>query len=166
MSSSAEPKKAEETQAGSADHSGAQESQRFPPAKWVEKGLEKSLYFIKGITGFFWRRIQGIFQGVWEATGGQVTGEIKEAAKRLGYEPKEQGIFANIGNIIEQVIGKVGKVVGGTVDYTVGLPGRVLGRPLRGVQTIINSLLGKQKSGVSNTPAETHGAGLAHATTH
>jgi len=152
-------KKAE---AGSAGSGGANES-------WFSRGLEGatkgSWKLITGITGFFWRRIMGIGKGAWEATGGQITGEMAEVGKRLGYESKEQGLFNNVAGVIEATSGKVAKVLGGTVDYFAGLPGRIAGRPLRGAQYAWDALFGIKREG--GKTGETHGdighAAPAHA---
>lgn len=136
--------KKEESKAEAGHAGGAKES-------WFSRGVEgatrKSWAVITGITGFFWRRIMGIGKGAWEATGGQITGEMAEVGKRLGYESKEQGLFNNVAGVIEATSGKVAKVLGGTVDYFTSLPGRVAGRPLRGVQYAWNALFGIQREG-------------------
>lgn len=148
--------------AGNAAAGGARET-------WLSKGPEKlvkgSWKLITGITGFFWRRIMGIGKGAWEATGGQITGEMAEVGKRLGYESKEQGLFNKVAGVIEATSGKVAKVLGGTVDYVAGLPGRVAGRPLRGVQYAWDALFGiKREDG--GKAAEAHGNGAHAAPAH
>lgn len=152
-------KKAE---AGHAGSGGAKETFLSKVPESIVKG---SWAAITGVTGFFWRRIMGVGKGVWEATGGQITGEMAEVGKRLGYESKEQGLFNNVAGVIEATSGKVAKVLGDTVDYFTSLPGRIAGRPLRGVQYAWDALFGIQREG--GKAAESHGdmghAAPAHA---
>ena len=125
--------------------------------------FKKSWDTIKGIGGFFGRRIKGVASGAWEMTGGQVTGELSEGAKRLGYENKETGFLHAIAGVIEDVNKKVASVVGGVVDFTISAPLRAAGRILRGTQNIVTgAILGKTYGGSSSSAPASGGAEIPH----
>lgn len=115
---------------------------------------------IAATAGFFGRRIKHLLGGVWDGTVGQVTGEAKEIAAKLGYENKEAGPLNSVAGIIEGTTCKIGSLLGtvagepiiyagkgvkGLLSYTGGLIGRVPGRILRGVQrSIYGVIMGKE----------------------
>lgn len=115
---------------------------------------------IAATVGFFSRRIRNLLGGLWDASAGQVTGEAKEVATRLGYENQEagplnsiaaitEGITSKIGNLLGKVAGEpiiyAGKGVKGVLSYAGSLIGRVPGRILRGIQrSIYGVIMGKE----------------------
>lgn len=138
-------------------------------ARGVEGAAKGSWKLLKGIAGFFGRRVKGVLSGGWEATGGQVTGELAEAGRRLGYENKETGPLHAIAGVIEGIGGRIAKVVGGVVDFTIGAPARAAGRVLRGAQNVVTGVVfGKtfEKGGTAERHGEetaAHAAGAAGA---
>ncbi len=128
----------------------------------IEKGASKSWGAVTGVTGFFWKRIKTTVGGVWDATGGQVTGELQEIGHRLGFESHDEGIFNTIAGVSEATFSKVGKVLGSAAEYAVGLPGRIIGRPIRGLGRILNGLLGRDTGHSGGHSPKGDGEAKAH----
>lgn len=154
-----------------------EEAGHAPEAGHATPGAAKDTWFSKipeglwrggkavvlGIAGFFGKRIKGAATGAWEATGGQVTGELGEAAHRLGFESKETGPLNAIAGVIEGVGKRVASVVGGVVDFTIGAPARAAGRVLRGAQNVVTgAILGKTFGKGGESSAEAAAAAGAH----
>lgn len=142
----------------------------LPTKKVPEYAVKKSWGAIKVISNFFGKRLKAVVGGIWEATGGQITGELGEIAQRLGFKDsiKEKGILSKIAGIsegiakgIDNVLGKVAGPIGRIAAYPLGLPLRIGGRLMRGTDDVaIGGITGqapnagKTESGaVGGTPA-------------
>ncbi|PJC36938.1 hypothetical protein CO046_03180 [Candidatus Peregrinibacteria bacterium CG_4_9_14_0_2_um_filter_53_11] len=107
--------------------------------KALGRGLWKG---VKGVTGFVSRRVKGAVGGAVDATYGQVTGELAEAAQRMGFEQKGTGPFRRVGDVVERTNSAVSKAVGGTIDYATSIPGRVTSRTTAAVQRVWDAFFG------------------------